>query len=183
MLERMNRSAGFSLVEVLLVIVIILMLAGALVVYVLPQQEGAQRNTTRLKLTNIQQGLDMYKTNLGTYPNEEQGGLNALMGKPTYENERLGERWAGPYLKPGTTLDDAWGNALVYEMTDPTLTDDPNAPIYRLYSVGPDGQPETEDDIHLFETNPLDADSAVTDDVGVGTAAPTAAPASTPGTP
>lgn len=181
MLVRTHRSSGFSLVEVLLVIVIILMLAGALVVYVLPQQEGAQRNTTRLKLTQIEQGLNMYKTNVGVFPNEEQGGLSALLRKPGYENEKLGERWAGPYLKRGTALDDAWGNALQYEMVDPTLTDDPTAPDYRLYSVGPDGQPDTDDDIHLFEANPLDIDGSVmTEDVGT---APATTPAATPGTP
>ena len=54
MFNRTARNAGFSLVEVLLVIVIILMLAGALVVYVLPQQEGAQINTTKLKLNSIE---------------------------------------------------------------------------------------------------------------------------------
>ena len=151
-----GRSAGFSLVEVLLVIVIILMLAGALVVYVLPQQEGAQRNTTRLKLTGIESGLNLYKTSVGSYPNEEQGGLNALLARPEYEDARLAERWTGPYLKRGTVLDDSWGNVLVYELIDKTLTDDPTGPDFRLFSVGPDGQPDTEDDIPLYQINPLD---------------------------
>lgn len=141
--------AAFTLIEILLVIVIILMLAGALVVFVLPQQEGAERNTTRLLLTQVQSALDTYRLNVGQYPTEDQGGLGALLVKPNYENERLGEKWQGPYLKRGTRLEDPWGNPLRYELVD--RADDPTAPPYQLYSVGPDGQADTEDDIRLVE--------------------------------
>ncbi len=153
MMLRVNRLAnagGFSLVEILLVIVIILMLAGALVVYVLPQQEGAERDTTRLKLQQIEQALKLYRTNIRSYPTEEQGGLEALMVKPTFENEKVGDRWPrGGYLTRGATLDDAWGHPLRYNLVDRTL--DPDGPDFRLYSVGPDGQPETEDDVTLYD--------------------------------
>src|SRR5688500_2599824 len=103
--RRLTRS-GFTLIEVLLVIVIILMLAGALVVFVLPQQEGAEKNTTKLLLQQVEGALDTYRLNLKQYPTTEQG-LDALITKPTYENEKLGEKWTGPYLKPGTKLEDA----------------------------------------------------------------------------
>src|SRR5947209_819853 len=145
-----SRQSGFTLIEVLLVIVIILMLAGALVVFVLPQQEGAEKNTTKLLLQNIETALDTYRLNMGRYPTSEQG-LDALLTKPTFENEKLGEKWAGPYLKPGTKLEDPWGNKIHYELNDAaTSSDDPNAknaPRYKLFSVGPDGQPDTADDI------------------------------------
>src|SRR6184192_1077149 len=87
-----NRTAGFTLIEILLVIVIILMLAGALVVFVLPQQEGAEKNTTKLLLNQIATALDTYRLNLGRYPTEQEGGLSALLVKPNYENARLGEK-------------------------------------------------------------------------------------------
>jgi general secretion pathway protein G len=147
--RRVTSKGGFTLIEVLLVIVIILMLAGALVVFVLPQQEGAEKNTTKLFLQNIETALDTYRLNMGRYPTTEQG-LDALLTKPTFENERLGDKWNGPYLKPGTKLEDAWGNKLRYELADTSASDDPNnknAPRYKLYSVGPDGQPDTADDI------------------------------------
>src|SRR5512141_503074 len=135
--RRLRRSpvSGFTLIEVLLVIVIILMLAGALVVFVLPQQKGAEKNTTKLLLTQIQSALDTYRLNLGSYPTEEQGGLGALLVKPNFENEKLGEKWQGPYLKPGTTLEDAWGNKIRYELTDKSLQTDPGTPDYKLYSL------------------------------------------------
>src|SRR4029453_13557251 len=89
---RPSRAAGFTLIEILLVIVIILLLAGALVVFVLPQQEGAEKNTTKLKLSQVATALDTYRLNLGRYPNEQEGGLDALLVKPTFENERIGEK-------------------------------------------------------------------------------------------
>jgi general secretion pathway protein G len=149
--RRPTRAAGFTLIEILLVIVIILLLAGALVVFVLPQQEGAEKNTTKLLLNQVGSALDTYRLNLGHYPTEQEGGLDALLKKPTFENERLGEKWQGPYLKPGTTLDDPWGNKIRYEIIDRTLdTENKSGPPYKLYSVGPDGQPDTEDDLKLI---------------------------------
>lgn len=149
---RRARAAGFTLIEILLVIVIILLLAGALVVFVLPQQEGAEKNTTRVMLSQVAQALDTYRLNIGHYPTEEEGGLKALMVKPTFENERLGEKWQGPYLKPGTKLDDPWGSELRYEVVDKTMAavdDKQSALPYKLSSIGPDRQPDTDDDIVL----------------------------------
>ncbi len=143
-----RRAAGFTLIEVLLVIVIILMLAGALVVFVLPQQKGAEKNTTKLMLAQVATALDTYRLNLGHYPTEQEGGLDALMKKPTFENERMAEKWQGPYLKPGTTLDDPWGHKLRYELIAAGAEGDNKSALpYKLFSVGPDGQPDTDDDI------------------------------------
>lgn len=144
------RASGFTLIEILLVIVIILLLAGALVVFVLPQQEGAEKNTTRLLLSGVGNALDTYRLNIGHYPSEQEGGLDALLKKPAFENERLGEKWQGPYLKPGTRLDDPWGHKLRYELADRSGSDEKKGALpYKLSSVGPDGQPDTDDDIKL----------------------------------
>jgi general secretion pathway protein G len=161
--RRATRAAGFTLIEILLVIVIILLLAGALVVFVLPQQEGAEKNTTKLLLNNIANALDMYRLNLGHYPSEEEGGLKALLVKPTFEDEKVGEKWQGPYLKPGTRLQDPWNHDLVYEPVDlKVVTDDKTKARlpYKLYSVGPDGQPDTDDDIKYMSESDLDKESA-----------------------
>ena len=150
-----RRSAsGFTLIEILLVIVIILMLAAALVVFVLPQQKGAEKNTTKLMLQQVATALDTYRLNLGHYPSEQEGGLDALTKKPSFENERMGEKWQGPYLKPGTQLDDPWGHKIRYELADRagggSNDNEKNGGLpYKLFSVGPDGQPDTDDDIKL----------------------------------
>ncbi|KAB2664586.1 MAG: type II secretion system protein GspG [Verrucomicrobia bacterium] len=154
-----RKAAGFTLIEILLVIVIILMLAAALVAYMIPQQKAAERNTTRLMLQQVGSALDTYRLNLGHYPNEQEGGLDALLKKPTFENERLGEKWQGPYLKPGTQLDDPWGNKLRYELAERTTDADKTGALpYKLFSVGPDGQPDTDDDVKLAtDTNDANA--------------------------
>lgn len=146
-----GRRSGFTLIEILLVIVIILLLAGALVVFVLPQQEGAEKNTTKLLLSQVSSALDTYRLNLGHYPTEQEGGLDALLRKPTFENERMGEKWQGPYLKPGTQLDDPWGHKIHYEVVDRSVEGSKTGLPYKLYSVGPDGQPDSDDDIR-FQT-------------------------------
>jgi general secretion pathway protein G len=155
-----GRQAGFTLIEILLVIVILLLLASALVVFLLPQQEGAEKNTTKLLLNQVATALDTYRLNIGRYPTEQDGGLNALMVKPNFDNQRLAEKWQGPYLKPGTRLEDPWGHNIRYELIDKTTAapDDKTqvGPPYKLYSVGPDGQPDTDDDIKLMP----DADKA-----------------------
>lgn len=150
---RAHRSSqGFTLIEILLVIVIILLLAGALVIFVIPQQKGAEKNTTALLLKNVAAALDTYRLNLGHYPTEQEGGLDALTKKPSFENERMGDKWTGPYLKPGTVLDDPWGNKIRYELADNSApdADKSGALPYKLFSVGPDGQPDTADDVKLF---------------------------------
>jgi general secretion pathway protein G len=148
--RRRRRAAGFTLIEILLVIVIILLLAGALVVFVLPQQKGAEKNTTRLMLQGVGAALDTYRLNLGHYPTEQEGGLDALVKKPSFENERMGDKWSGPYVKPGTTFDDPWGHKIRYELADRAAAGETAGALpYKLYSVGPDGQPDTDDDIKL----------------------------------
>jgi len=151
-------GGGFTLIEILLVIVILLMLATALVVFVLPQQKGAEKNTTKLMLQQVATALDTYRLNLGHYPTEQEGGLDALLKKPTFENESMGEKWQGPYVKPGTSLEDPWGHKIHYELNDTasgTDTEKTGGLPYKLFSLGPDGQPDTDDDIKLGG-NPTD---------------------------
>ena len=154
------------MIEVLLVIVIILMLAAALVVFVLPQQEGAEVNTTKLLLRNVETALDTYRLNVGHYPTEDEGGLGSLLVKPNFENERLGDRWTGPYLKRGTKLEDPWGNQVRYEPIDRSLAQDTSGAPYKLYSTGPDGQSETEDDILLTPAEEGTEDAGTVLDAG-----------------
>ena len=61
----------------------------------------------------------------------------------------MAERWKGPYLKPGTKLEDPWGHKLRYEIVDRSGADNKAALPYKLSSIGPDGQPDTDDDIRI----------------------------------
>ena len=148
---RVAPSGAFTLIEILLVLVIIGLLAGSIVAFVIPQQEGAEKKTTQMLINNVKGSLDNYRLNIGHYPTEEEGGLLALVQKPEFENEKLGAKWQGPYVKAGTTFEDAWANALVYEPADPEFMQAGDPP-YRLYSKGPDSLEQTDDDIGDKET-------------------------------
>lgn len=132
---------GFTLLEVLLVIVILAMLAGVVIVSVGGTQDKAKKDTTTVLVTSeIPGALDRYKFDVGHYPTEEEGGMAALVKKPA--NEEAAAKWGGPYLKQEPK--DGWGHALRYEVV-PAVSG--SSESYKVSSDGPDGQPNTDDDI------------------------------------
>jgi general secretion pathway protein G len=83
----------------------------------------------------------MYAVDMKTYPATEEG-LALLVESP--EDERLAKNWDGPYLD-GDLPVDPWGNEFQYEFGDEESEDAPDFPL--VYSLGPDGQPNTSDDV------------------------------------
>lgn len=110
-------------------------------------REKAKIETTRQLIANVENALDMYATHIGQYPTEEQG-LKALLERPDFDIGEGGDdpskKWAGPYLK--AIPKDAWGNELVYQPSSDMLGGEVPKP-YKVFSNGPDGQEDTEDDI------------------------------------
>ncbi len=141
---RRSVRAGFTLIEVLLVIVIIGMLATVLIVTVGGSSDGARIDTTKLSLQKIESKIELYNLHLGRYPSEADGGLKALMTAPAAD-EKLKDKWRGPYVQE-SELNDAWNNAFNYEAVESgtALT---GGKKFKLWSNGPDGQSNTEDDI------------------------------------
>lgn len=144
MKTRNRGTKGFTLIEVLMVIVIIGMLAGALVVWVIPARDKAKIDTTKILIQQVADSLERYNNDIGHYPSEDEGGLAALRTKPTFDNERLTSKWAGPYLKK--TPRDSWDNELTYEIVDNAAEEGLLVP-FKLVSKGPDGEEGTDDDI------------------------------------
>jgi len=133
--ERRRRQAAFTLIEMLLVIVIIAILAGALVTSLAGRSEEARITRARSDISgSLSLALDMFETDVGRYPTEGEG-LDALVSN---DDEITG--WRGPYLKGGLKPD-PWGNAYTY------ARDSDRPDRYMLQSAGPDGQVDTEDDI------------------------------------
>lgn len=142
---RSVQAAGFTLIEVLLVIVIIGMLAAVVVVTIGGQQEGAAIDTTKLKIQKLESQLAAYNLNIGHYPTEQEGGLEALIKKPTFENDQKGEKWRGPYAAD-EDLNDAWGNKINYEAVQ-AGAEVSGGKKFKIWSNGPDQQSNTDDDI------------------------------------
>lgn len=125
-------SLGFTLLELLVVMVII----GLLAAYVGPRyfaQIGkSEQKTAKAQIEGLGKALDTYRLDAGHYPSTEQG-LNALMVKPNDE-----PKWSGPYLQKAVPPD-PWGKPYLYR--SPGQGGD-----FDLLSYGKDGQPGGEGD-------------------------------------
>lgn len=139
---RTKGRQGFTLLEVLLVIFILGLLATVGIVALSGTREGARIDLTKnvlLKQT-VAGAMKRYQYDIGHFPKDSEGGLEALWKQPTFEDETLTEAWHGPYLEEEPK--DAWKKSLKYE------TDDEGS-YFTVTSNGPDMKEGTEDDISV----------------------------------
>ncbi|MFO1270730.1 MAG: type II secretion system major pseudopilin GspG [Rubrivivax sp.] len=122
-----RRARGFTLLELLVVIVIIGLLAGLVAPRYFDQVGKSNAKIAKAQIDALEKALDQYRLDVGSYPSTEQG-LAALNVKPANN-----ERWSGPYLKKAVPPD-PWGAPYVYK--SPGEHGD-----YDLQSYGSDGQP------------------------------------------
>jgi general secretion pathway protein G len=140
---------GFTLVEVLLVLAIVGFLALIGIMATGNILEKAKVDTTKAVIAEVESALDVYNAHVGHYPTEEEGGLTALLTKPNFETEAMGDNWHGPYVKKAPT--DAWSRPLHYELVQATASGtsggSTTTQTVHISSDGADGQTGTQDDI------------------------------------
>ena len=133
-----NRRRGFTLIEVLMVVAILVLLAGVLVVSLGQTGEKTNIKLARVFVAKVADALDRYKLSIGHYPTDEEGGLEALLKCPDFGGDaKMVEKWEGPYLASEPL--DPWGSKLGYTVTDPTSPDAQTIP-FKIWSFGPNKQ-------------------------------------------
>lgn len=131
-----RRHAGFTLIELLLVLAILVVLASMVVTMFSGTQDKALKDAAKGQVGIFKTAINMYKFHTRNFPED----LNGLITKPSEEN--IGERWAGPYLDTNKVPLDPWDHE--YRFVAPGKR---NAESFDIWSVGPDGQDGTDDDI------------------------------------
>ena len=123
---RLNKQTGFTLLELLVVIVIIGLLAGYVAPRYFAQVGKSEIKVAQAQIEGLGKALDQYRLDTGHYPSTEQG-LASLMERPTAE-----PKWDGPYLKKALPTD-PWGKPYMYRFPG-------EHGEYDIFSYGKDGQ-------------------------------------------
>ena len=153
-------ARGFTLVEMLVVLAILVLLVGMVAPRVLKSQKKADVNNAKAQLGMFRTCLERYAVDMKDFPTTEQG-LQALLAPP--ESDSSAEKtegveassgWDGPYVNQETLPTDPWNNEYQYEYP-PThgKGDYPD-----IWSFGPDGEDGTEDDIVSWSSSDGEAE-------------------------
>ncbi len=128
----MARQTGMTLIEILVVLAILGLLAGLVGPNLLNRLDSAKSKTANVQIKDLEQGLEMFKLDVGRFPTTEEG-LEALQSQPS-----SAAGWNGPYLK-GTVPVDPWGRGYLYKSPGEHADVD-------ILSYGEDGKPGGEGD-------------------------------------
>jgi len=143
--QKKNSQTGFTLIELMVVVVIIGILAGLIIPRFMGEPDKAKQAKARIQIESLESALKLYKLDNGSYPTTEQG-LKALVESPSVGN--LPKNWRqGGYLEKGKVPKDPWKNDYIYVF--PGSHGD-----FDLSSLGADGEPGGEDvnkDINNWE--------------------------------
>ena len=129
----MKNIKGFTLIEIMVVVIILGLLAGIVLPKILGREEEAKVSTAKIQMKSIESALDAFKLDNGFYPTTDQG-LSALIKKP--EVGRIPDKWKeGGYLKPARIPKDPWGKDYLYFSPGNEGRD------YEIISYGADSEP------------------------------------------
>lgn len=125
--------SAFTLIELLLVMVILVVLSGIAVPIYTNHAKNSRIKAARASIAGIETAVSTFQVDCGRFPSNDEG-LDVLVRDPGIEG------WSGPYLK--LVKSDPWGNAFIYEAPGTNLP-----ALFDLYSMGPDKQAGNSDDI------------------------------------
>jgi len=128
-----RRSNGFTLLELLVVLVVMGLIAAIVTPQVMSMLSGAKSNSVALQVDTLSTALNYYQLDVGAYPTDEQG-LAALLAAP-----KDVKNWRGPYVRKRQHLQDPWGRPFRYH------TPGRQGP-FDIYSLGADGKEGGEGD-------------------------------------
>lgn len=127
--NKQSKTKGFTLLEMLVVVLIIGLLVTIVVINIAHRPDEARVKTAKAQIAQFSQALDMYNLDNSHYPSESQG-LDALFEEPTgFPKPRA---WDRPYMR-GKKPDDPWGNPYEYSIDDKTGS-------FLIISLGADGE-------------------------------------------
>jgi len=135
-----QKSGGFTLIEIMIVMVIIAMLAALVGPRVMGALSSAKIKATKIQIETLSATVEAFQLDTGRFPTQAEG-LQVLVENP--EKAPI-KSWRGPYLKKNKVPADEWGNAFIYEI--PSRHKMP----FDIHSLGADGKPGgTGDDADL----------------------------------
>ncbi|QDT05526.1 Type II secretion system protein G precursor [Rubripirellula lacrimiformis] len=145
MKRRSRQRSGFTLLELMIVLIILVGLIAMVGPRLLGSQQKADIRTAEVQIGNLASALKMYVVDMKVFPATEDG-LEALLKAP--DDERLARKWAGPYIDGSKLPLDPWGNDFEYEFDAVEGGSSSSQPAFpRIFSAGPDSQAGTDDDI------------------------------------
>jgi len=142
-MQNIKSQSGFTLIEIMIVVIILAILAAAVIPRLTGRTQQAKESRAKADIQTLSLALDLYAIDNGFFPSSAQG-LDALRSKPS--SAPTPTSWRGPYVKKASPKD-PWGNP--YKYTSPGMH---NAEDYDLITFGPDGVQGGGDDIANWET-------------------------------
>lgn len=148
--SRVRAARGFTLIEVMIVILIVLALGGLVAYNLLGTKEDAENKLAKIDMQTIQAALKQFRFDHGRYPTDEEG-IEVLWLKDKMTDEEEAKKWKKLLEKP--MPNDRFGNQWGYRQKAENSDED----IYEIWSYGRDKQEGTEDDIVSWDA---ESDSA-----------------------